>query len=63
MPTVTVVTRMFERPARAQARLAGMPDLRIAVIPDKVDWQTDEELDAIADDLIEAVVSGLTVTD
>jgi hypothetical protein len=60
IPTVTVVTKIFERPAHAQAKLAGMPDLCFAVIPDKVDWHTAEELDAIAEELFGIVVAGLT---
>jgi len=59
IPTVTVVTKIFERAARAQAVLAGMPDLAIVVIPDKVNWQTDEELGAIADELLPQLVENL----
>ena len=60
VPTVTVVTRVFEIPARAQARQAGLPDLAIITIPDKVDWQTDSELQDIARSLVAPVVQSLT---
>lgn len=60
VPTVTVVTRVFEIPARAQARQAGLPDLAIITIPDKVDWQTDGELEDIARSLVAPVAQSLT---
>jgi hypothetical protein len=60
VPTVTVVTRVFEIPARAQARQAGLPDLAIITIPDKVDWQTESELEDIARSLVAPVVRSLT---
>ena len=59
IPTVTVVTEVFEVAAHAQAIQAGMPDLAILVIPHRVGWQSDEALAAMTDELLPQVEGAL----
>jgi hypothetical protein len=59
IPTVTFVTEVFERPARAQARQAGLPDLKIIVAPHRFGWQEPEEVRNIALRLVPELVDGL----
>ena len=63
LPTVTVVTAMFEIVARAQAKRQGMPDLAIAVLPDKAGWQNEVEIAELAQLLLPQVLDGLSVTE
>jgi len=59
IPTVTVVTAMFEVVARAQAQRLGMPDLSFAVLPDKVGWQDEAEITELVRLLLPQVLDGL----
>ena len=60
VPTVLVVTEVFEHAARAQAVQAGMPDLPILVVPHRIGWQTDSALAEMTEALLPSVVERLT---
>lgn len=59
VPTVLVVTEVFEHAARAQAIQAGMPDLPILVVPHRIGWQTEAALEEMTEELLPRVVKSL----
>jgi hypothetical protein len=60
IPTAAVGTRPFVDEALEQARLLGMPDYRMVLIPHPVQLLTDEELRARADGAFDEIVARLT---
>lgn len=59
IPTVTFVTEVFEVAARAQAVQAGLPDLKIVVVPHRFGWQEQDEARIAAERLIPDVLRSL----
>jgi hypothetical protein len=57
--TAGIGTIPFADEALQQARLLGMPDLRMLLVPHPVQLLEPEELDALADDAFERVVGRL----
>lgn len=57
--TVTIVWDNFEKAARAQARVQGVPDLALALIPRRQGTETAEDQRAKADAALADVVAGL----
>ena len=62
IPTAGVGTLPFADEALEQARLLGMPDLRMLLIPHPVQLLSQEELDALADDIFDRVLEHLQAT-
>lgn len=60
VPTVLFVTEVFEAAARAQAVLAGMPELPIVVIPHRVGWQSQAEIRTGAERALPELLERLT---
>ena len=60
IPTAAVGTVPFVDEALEQARLLGMPDYRMVLIPHPVQLLTDEELQARADAAFAEIVARLT---
>jgi hypothetical protein len=60
IPTAAVGTEPFIDEALEQARLLGMPDYRMVLIPHPVQLLTPDELDARADAAFGEIVSRLT---
>lgn len=56
IPTAGVGTIPFADEALEQARLLGMPDLRMVLVPHPVQLLDDGELDALADGALARVV-------
>jgi hypothetical protein len=59
IPTAGIGTLPFADEALEQARLLGMPDLRMLLIPHPVQLLSPEELDALADDIVDRVLKHL----
>jgi len=59
VPTVTIVWDNFENAARTQARLQGVPDLRLVVIPHRHGGETDDDQRRKAEAALETVVGNL----
>ena len=59
IPTAGIGTLPFGDEALEQARLLGMPDLRMLLIPHPVQLLSQEELDALADDIFDRVLQHL----
>jgi hypothetical protein len=60
LPTVTLITDRFIAPARAQARMMGMPDLPMLVFPHEVHFRVNVEAARVeADRLYPAVLANL----
>ena len=62
IPTAGVGTLPFADEALEQARLLGMPDLRMLLVPHPVQLLSQEELDALADDIFDRVLEHLQAT-
>ncbi len=60
IPTAAVATEPFLDEALEQARVLGMPDLRMVLIPHPVQLLTLEELHAHADRAFDQIVARLT---
>jgi hypothetical protein len=59
LPTAAVGTEPFVDEALEQARLLGMPAYRMVLVPHPVQLLTAEELDALADEAMPAILSRL----
>ena len=59
LPTAAVGTEPFVDEALEQARLLGMPAYRMVLVPHPVQLLTAEELDALADSAMPAIVARL----
>lgn len=61
-PSLTFVTQPFESAARTHARLRGMPDLPLIVVPsdylDRSDEAVAAKLATLIDEIIEKLVRG-----
>ena len=62
IPTAGIGTLPFADEALEQARLLGMPDLRMLLIPHAVQLLSPEELDALADHVFDRVLKHLQTT-
>ena len=60
IPTAGIGTEPFVDEALEQARVLGMPDLRLVYVPHPVQLLEDEEVHALADRALDAVVERLT---
>jgi hypothetical protein len=60
--TAGIGTLPFADEALEQARLLGMPDLRMLLIPHPVQLLDPEQLDALADDIFDRVLKHLQET-
>jgi len=60
IPTAAVATEPFADEALEQARLLGMPNYRMVLVPHPVQLLTLEELHALADRAFAAIVERLT---
>jgi hypothetical protein len=59
IPGVMVATTAFEQAARAQSEALGF-EPALVYVPHPIQNRTDEELRAIADEAVEAIVAALT---
>jgi hypothetical protein len=62
IPTAGIGTLPFADEALEQARLLGMPDLRMLLVPHPVQLLEPEELDALADDVFARLLQHLQTT-
>ncbi len=60
IPTAAVGTEPFADEALAQARVLGMPDVRMVFVPHPVQLLADAELAALADAAVGEIVARLT---
>ena len=60
VPTAAVGTEPFLDEALEQARVLGMPDVRLVLVPHPVQLLPDEALDALADRAVDEVVARIT---
>ena len=60
IPTAAVATEPFADEALEQARVLGMPDVRMVFVPHPVQLLSDAELAALADDALDEIVARLT---
>ena len=60
IPTAAVATEPFLDEALEQARVLGMPDYRMVLVPHPVQLLELEELHALADDAFDEIVIRLT---
>jgi hypothetical protein len=60
--TAGIGTLPFADEALEQARLLGMPDLRMLLVPHPVQLLNPEELDALADNIFDRVLKHLQTT-
>jgi hypothetical protein len=60
MPTAAVATEPFLDEALEQARLLGMPDYRMVLVPHPVQLLSAAELRALADGAFDEIVARLT---
>jgi len=60
--TVTIVWDTFEKAARTAARVQGVPDLKLAVIPHRKGGQTADDQRAKADTAVPEIVKSLLGT-
>lgn len=59
-PSVVVASSLFEAAARAQAAALGLPDARVVYVQHPIQDRSDEEMRALADTVLDAVVAALT---
>ena len=59
IPSVPVATTEFMTPARAQAAALGRPDFDAVYVPHPIQDQTQQEIEARADAVIEELISRL----
>jgi len=57
--TVTIVWDNFETAARTQARLQGLADLGMVVVPHRKGGETDDDQRAKAEDALPAIIASL----
>ena len=57
--TVTIVWDNFESAARTQAKLQGVPDLELVVIPHRKGGETSDDQRRKADAALPAIIAGL----
>jgi hypothetical protein len=57
--TVTIVWDNFEMAARTQARLQGVPDLELVVIPHRRGGETEDDQRRKAEAALPAIITGL----
>jgi hypothetical protein len=62
IPTAGIGTLPFADEALEQARLLGMPDLRMLLVPHPVQLLNPDELDALADNIFARVLQHLQTT-
>jgi hypothetical protein len=60
--TVTIVWDNFESAARTQAKLQGVPDLELVVIPYRKGGETSDDQRRKADAALPAIIAGLVQT-
>jgi hypothetical protein len=60
IPTAAVGTAPFVDEALEQARILGMPDYRMVLVPHPIQILSADELDARADAAVDAIVARLT---
>jgi hypothetical protein len=60
VPTAGVGTEPFVDEALEQARILGMPDLRLVYVPHPVQLLSDDEVHGLADQALQEVVERLT---
>jgi hypothetical protein len=60
IPTAGVGTEPFVDEALEQARILGMPDLRLVYVPHPVQLLTDAEVHALAEQALDRIVERLT---
>ena len=58
-PTVVVASEEFTLAAAVQAEALGMPDLPVVCLPHPIQDRTDDEMRALADDAIDAILKAL----
>jgi hypothetical protein len=61
IPTAGIGTLPFADEALEQARLLGMPDLRMLLVPHPVQLLDPQELDALADNIFGRVLQHLQI--
>lgn len=60
--TVTIVWDTFEKAARTAARVQGVPELKLAVVPHRKGGQTADDQRAKADAAVQEIVDSLLGT-
>jgi hypothetical protein len=60
IPTAAVGTEPFADEALEQARVLGMPDVRMVFVPHPVQLLSDAELAAVAEGALDEIVARLT---
>ena len=60
IPSLTFVTEPFEQAARTHARLLGLPDLPLVIVPSDYLDRSDEAVEAKLASRIDEIVSALT---
>jgi hypothetical protein len=63
IPTVTIVTQPFHKPARLNAAAMGAPHLPIVILPHPVGDLTEKDLQELARAAYPKIVSALTAQD
>lgn len=58
-PAVLVASSAFADAAVQQAAALGQPDIRRVLVPHPIQDRTDEELQALAGDAVEEILTGL----
>jgi hypothetical protein len=59
VPTVTFVTAPFESAARTHARIHGMDDIRLIIVPADYLENSDEVIEARLQPILDAVIEAL----
>ena len=60
MPAVSIASSEFEDAAATQASMLGMEEAQCVFVPHPIQDATDAEMQAKADECVEAVVAALT---
>ena len=60
IPSVFVLTTEFQEAAQAQADALGLPDVRRVFVPHPMQGQTDDEMHAKAEAVVEELIEALT---
>ncbi|PKB73077.1 MAG: hypothetical protein BZY75_03705 [SAR202 cluster bacterium Io17-Chloro-G7] len=60
MPSVSVITRTFDRAAHARATALGMPGVRIVVLPSPLATRSSEDVRAMAHEFAPEIVGLVT---
>ena len=61
LPAVFIASDAFVDAAEVQARALGLPDVKALFVPHPIQDATDGEMEAKADDVVDGVVSALTL--